>query len=155
LDSGFDSLPTIHNVPDDPKPISPERALWLSVIARVWLDAFESSDYFLRASQTAEERRNFDPAISRGDARRWLTLKFDPWREDRETVCDLADLDPDTIRNAARRKLAALKADEIPTAEIVNLDRMFAKLVDAADGMDAMALDAALDALARLETEAA
>lgn len=157
IDPGFDSLPAIHDAQDDSKPISPERALWLAVIARAWLDAFEASDYFLRASQTAEERRDFDPEISRGDARRWLTLDFNPWREDRETVCDLAEISESMLRNAAKAKLAQVKqaAAENRTAQVIALDTAFAALLDDSDRMAAADLNAALEALANLELTAA
>lgn len=133
-------------IPDDEKSISPEQALWLAVIGRAYLDAFESSDFFLVQS----ERKNSDPAILRAEARRWLVLDYGGWREDRETVCDLAGIDADLIRDAARRRLKVTRADKA-----MELDRAFVKLVACSESMDKTALDEALAALDDLESEAA
>lgn len=148
------ALGVLHHVPDDDRPITPERRLWLSVIARCWADAFEASDWFLRASETALKRRDFDPDATRGEARRWLILDFGEWKSDRETVCDLAGVDPDLVRNAARRKLARVKAGEKPAAEVVSLDSMFTRLLESETTMDPDELDTALAELAALEAAA-
>ena len=108
------------------KSASPETELWLAVIDRAWLDAFTATDETLRNIY-----RTADPAVTRGEARRWLTLNFGDWREDREMVCDLASLDPDAVRATAVRRLALAKIEDIDqrVAKIEALDRTFESLV--------------------------
>ena len=157
LDSGFESLPTIHDVADDDQPITPERALWLSVIANCWADAFERSDHFIRASETAGKRQDFDPDIDvRLPARRWLTLTGDcDYARDRLMVCeDLAEISEPMLRNAAKAKLAQVKDGDQPTAEVIEIDRLFSMLVDNEATMDPADIDAALEHLAALEAAA-
>ena len=125
--------------------ISPEQAMWLAVVGRCWLDAFECSDAALRTTD-----RRCNPAIVRAQARRWLVLDHSGWREDRETVCDLAGVDPDTIRNAARRRL---KATRIEAAN--DLDTAFLALVACSETLGAAELGRALAALANLESATA
>lgn len=165
LHSGFDSLPTIHDVADDDRPISPERALWLSVVALCWADAFGvTPDHQIRHADSrfrrdeATMKDDNDSAITveayRAQCRNWLIQDFGDWKADRELCCDLAGIDPDMLRNAAKAKRESTKAGEKPTAEIVNLDSMFARLLDQADGMAPEELDAALAELAKLEAAA-
>ena len=119
--------------------------MWLAVVGRCWLDAFECSDAALRTTD-----RRCDPAIVRAQARRWLVLDFGGWREDREMVCVMAGVDPDTIRDAARRRLKATR-----TEAANDLDTAFLRLVECSESLDAAALDKALAALADLENAAA
>ncbi len=103
--------------------ISPEQAMWIAVVGRAWLDAFEASDHFLVQS----ERKAADPEIVRAGARRWLVLDHSGWKEDRETVCIMAGVDPDTIRNAARRRLKATRieaANDLDTAFLALAPRL-------------------------------
>ena len=102
------------------KLISGEQALWLAVVGRCWLDAFETNDPGLRNTDST-----CDPEIVRAQARRWLTLDFAGWCEDRETVCIMAGIEPDLIRDAARRRL---RATRIEAAN--DLDRSFLRLVE-------------------------
>ena len=88
--------------------------------------------------------------IVRAQARRWLVLDHSGWSEDRETVCDLAGVDPALLRDAARRRLRATRADAAH-----DLDRAFLRLVECSESLDAAALDKALAALAALENAAA
>ncbi len=125
--------------------ISPEQAMWLAVVGRAWLDAFETSDPGLKNTD-----RTCDPSIVRAQARRWLVLDFGGWRENRETVCIMAGVDPDTIRNAARRRLKATH-----TEAANDLDTAFLALVECSETLDAAAPDKALAALADLENAAA
>ena len=76
--------------------ISPEQAMWLAVVGRCWVDAFECSDAALRTID-----RRCDPSIVRAGARRWLVLDHSGWKEDREAVCVMAGVDPDVILDAA------------------------------------------------------
>ena len=82
---------------------------------------------------------------------------FGGWQTDRVFWCDAADLPEPALRLAAKRRLAQIKAaeDEDRATEILKLDRAFAALLDGADGMAPEALNAALEALARIEAEAA
>ena len=125
--------------------ISPERAMWLAVLGRAWLDAFEASDAALRTID-----RPSDPEVVRAQARRWLVLDHSGWKADREKVCDLVGVDPDLIRDAARRRLKETRADVAH-----DLDRAFLRLVECSESLDAAELDRALAALADLETAAA
>ena len=134
------------DVADTGRAISPEQALWLAVVGRCWLDAFEASDAFLVQS----ERKAADPEIVRAGARRWLVIDHSGWKADREMVCIMAGVDPDTIRDATRRRLKATR-----TQAAHDLDRAFLALVACSETLDAAVLDEALAALAALETEAA
>lgn len=98
IDRAFDDQPEHDDIKRaagavDPERESPEpdpqtsrcRSLWRAVILRAFWDAFP-------------------PTVSpSGTARRWLTHAG----EDLEAVCDLAGLDADTVRGAARRMLDA------------------------------------------------
>ena len=90
----------------------------------------------------------------RAQCRNWLLQDFGNWRADRELCCDLAGIDPDMLRNAAKAKRESTKAGEKPTAEIVNLDSMFARLLDNEASMSPADIDAALAELAKLEAVA-
>ncbi len=125
--------------------ISPEQAMWLTVVGRAWLDAFETSDPGLRTID-----RRCDPDVVRAQARRWLVLDHSGWKADREMVCIMAGVDPDLIRSAARRRLKATR-----TEAANDLDTAFLRLVECSESLDAAALDKALAALAALENAAA
>ncbi len=135
--------------------ISPEQAMWIAVVGRCWADAFECSDAALRTTD-----RRGDPAIVRAQARRWLVLDHSGWNEDRETVCIMAGVDPDVIRDAARRRAACTASEDrrlkATRADAANdLDRAFLRLVECSESLDAAALDKALTTLAALESAAA
>lgn len=98
--------------PPEAKPISPERILFQAVIERAIHDAFFSSDFSLRNSENKLKCSTFDPEIIRGDARRWLVSRLDPWRTDRENICDMAGIDPNLIQDGARQKLREVRAAE-------------------------------------------
>ncbi len=115
------------------------------MVGRCWLDAFECSDAALRTID-----RRSEPEIVRAQARRWLVLDHSGWKEDRETVCIMAGVDPDLIRDAARRRLKATR-----TEAANDLDTAFLRLVECSESLDAAALDKALAALADLESAAA
>ena len=125
--------------------ISPEQHMWIAVLGRAWLDAFECSDAALRTID-----RRSEPEIVRAQARRWLVLDHSGWKEDRETVCIMAGVDPDLIRDAARRRLKATR-----TEAANDLDTAFLRLVECSESLDAAALDKTLAALADLENAAA
>lgn len=110
---------------DAAKPPSPEEELWLAVVARVWEDAFEASDVWLQNSD-----RTCSPDLVRAEARRWLVHDFGDFRRDREEICVRAGLDPDAIHKAAirRNKLAKVEDTERRGAEIIAIDRTFARL---------------------------
>ena len=79
-----------------------------------------------------------------------MVLDHSGWKEDREAVCIMAGVDPDVIRDAARRRLKATR-----TEAANDLDRAFLALVACSETLDTAALDEALAALVALETEAA
>lgn len=139
-----------HLPPPEPE-TSPECMLFKAVIARVWMDAFVASDAFLIASSDGGKKEDFDPEYVRGEARRWLVLDFGDWKKDRETICHLADIDPELVRLAAKRKLQQLKENTKPAAEIVSLDAAFAALIENESTMDSAQIDKALSQLAALE----
>ena len=64
----------------------------------------------------------------------------------RKTVCDFAGIDPDMIRNTARRRIAETKKPQA-----MELDRALLQLVAFSESMDAAVLDSALAKLANLE----
>lgn len=149
LDGDADSVFEGHHVPDHGPPVPPERALWIAVIANCWADAFSRSDTMIRNTD-----RTCDPEAERSEARRWLVTGIDPWKSWRIEVCDLADIDEPMLRAAARRKLEQVKANEAPTAEVINIDAAFARLLNAEGSMTAAEIDTALAELARLEAAA-
>lgn len=164
LDSGFESLPTIQDLAEDDRPISPERALWLSVVALCWADAFGvTSDHQIRHADSrfrrdeATMKDDNDSAITveayRAQCRNWLIQDFGDWKADREFVADCAGIDPDILRAAAKAKLKAMKDSET-TAEVIEIDRLFSMLVDNEATMDPADIDAALERLAALEAAA-
>lgn len=140
------------HLPDDAPEIVPERALWLRVIGQAWVDAFEASDWFLTITDKPRAR---DPDVIRAEARRWLTIDFGLDADDRQEICDLAGIDADALRSAAKQKLDAVKAKEQTTAEVIALDRAFARLLESESTLDAATIDAALADLAELESAAA
>ncbi len=113
---------------DTGREISPEQTLWLAVVGRCWLDAFES----------ITGRAN-DPSIVRAEARRWLVHDFADWKSDRKMVCEMAGVDSDVIRDAARRRLK-----ETRMTKAMELDRAFVALVACSESMDGVAPDKAL-----------
>ena len=135
--------------------ISPEQAMWIAVVGRAWLDAFETSDAALRTTD-----RRCDPDVVRAQARRWLVLDHSGWKADREMVCIMAGVDPDLIRSAARRRAACTASEDrrskaTRTEAANDLDTAFLALVACSETLDAAALDKALAALADLESTAA
>lgn len=70
------------NALDAGRAISGEQALWLAVIGRCWLDAFETNDPGLRNTD-----RTCDPSIVRAGARRWLVLDHSGWAPEPERYC--------------------------------------------------------------------
>ncbi|MEX0922112.1 MAG: hypothetical protein WDZ84_05000 [Rhodovibrionaceae bacterium] len=149
LDHGADTILEGEHIPAPEQLTSPERALWLAVLGTAWVDAFEGSDFWLSNTD-----RSADPELIRNESRRWLTLDFGNWKQDRETVCHLAGIDSDMLRQAARKKLAEVKRGAEPTAEVLSLDQAFAKLLEVEGSMDAEDIDAALAQLAKLELAA-
>ena len=135
------------------KPSSPECTLWCAVLLQAWQDAFVHSDWALIAG----EDKSVGPELIRGEARRFLVSDIDPWRSDREDVCAMADIDPDMIRAAARKRLAASReADGEREAEaqakaIARMDTALAALLDRSSGMSDKLLDYRLGQLAEME----
>jgi hypothetical protein len=132
--------------------ISGEQKMFAAVVANAWADAFIRVDASINAID-----RQCDPVIERQEASRWLTSDLEPWRSDREEVCDLAGFDPDLISTVARKKLAEVKAAEAKdqTATVIPLDMAFANLLVESNPLNPAELDAALEALATLEGKAA
>jgi len=84
---------------------TPESALWAAVLERIWRDAFVDDDGVLGASAPTPEGRVETADAIRSEARRWLTANIDPWREDRETVCDFLSITPEWLRDCAVRAI--------------------------------------------------
>lgn len=154
----------------------PENRLWRSVVLQVWSDCFN-------VRRIAPARRT-ESDEARREAIRWLTLSFDPWREDRETVCSMAGISADMLRTRALERLNAerMAADAQERAErvakvqvetkrgrirrigtefagseapaVLSLGDRFASLVAEAPDMSPEAVDAMLEELARLEAAA-
>ncbi len=91
-------------------PSTPESGLWAAVLERVWRDAFIDGDDLLGASAPTPEGRIETADAVRSEARRWLTANIDPWREDRETICDFLGLNPAALRIAAMRAVQSLES---------------------------------------------
>lgn len=147
VDAGWDAMPGIDSgeEPGDPgDDSSVERTLWIAVMARAWDDAFTAPGSIPAGATPGQAD------VVRAEARRWLILNFGRWREDRGTVCSLASVDPDMLRRAAQRKLDSIRSER-PGAEVIDIDRAFAKLLAAESRMNPSELDAALSDLARLE----
>ena len=127
---------------------SGEAAMWLAVIARVWEDAFVSSDVWIINSD-----RGADPALVRSSARRWLLLNHGDWREDRETVCASAGVDPDVVRRAAQRRneLAGVEDQERNRRERESIDTAMATLVARSPSLDRVRVTRELRTLAMRE----
>lgn len=134
--------------PDEDKPSSPEVALWLAVVARVWEDAFACSD-----ASIINTDRTCEPDMVRAEARRWLLLDFGEWKADREEVCARAGLDPDMIRAEARRrnKLAQVEDAERRQIEIATIDRAFRAMIARADSMTKAQISTSIRQMARRE----
>ena len=93
-----------------PNLITPQRQLCAAIILQAWEDAFDPSSP--AGMGTAD-----DPNVVRGDARRFLTMTFGPWRDSREEICDLADINPDDLQRRATAKLKELRKDGELTEE--------------------------------------
>jgi hypothetical protein len=91
--------------------------LWRSVIAQAFDDACSSIDMKMPRRPSVQNMRNMRFRIAeaqrdRQEARDWLLVDV----EDFTTVCNLALLDPDAVRDAA----TALCQDEWPTWRMPN-----------------------------------
>lgn len=116
-----------------------ERALWLAVIQAAMRDAFVYSDTFLERN----EGPGADADVIRGDAHRFLCMRWGPWAESRELVCQAAGIDAEALAQLCRRRLADWKENQ-RTAESQATDTLFARLVDGANAMDPETLDTML-----------
>ena len=144
--SADDFLQGVHLPDDADKENTPEVRLYRAVVARAWGDAFGES-WIIGA-------RPHEWIDVRAEARRWLVLDHSGWKADREEVCVIAGIDPDHLRDAARTKLAAVKiaeAEKRRKVETFEIDLAFSILLDGAEDMGVVALDAALADLAGRE----
>lgn len=140
--------------PADPDPVvSRERALWLAVVYRCWMDAFSD----VRGIPGGHSRQDQKDAadLERAEARRWLTWTIGDYAADRREVCGYAGVSPDALRDAAKRKLAAVKQGEAPSAEVVDFEAALSALADRESQMDPAEVDRMLAKLAEMESEAA
>ena len=137
--------PRIDSLAEDLEPRQPlrteEQDLWLAVIQTAIHEAYFASDHWLRNSD-----RTVDPDLSRGDARRFLTMSWGPWADSRALVCDHAGVDTELLASAYRNRLAAIKSAST-TAEIVDFDDVLAKLIDNEKTMNRGDFDRALAGL--------
>lgn len=129
-------------------PLRPEFELFLAVIWRAWEDAFVATNQTLKNSD-----RHCQPDMIRAEARRWLTLNFGEWREDREDICDRAGVDPNAVRSAAVRRLelAGVEDAERDRLERESIDRAIVSLVERAHRLTRGAVGGALGELAQRE----
>lgn len=149
---------------------SPEIRLFRAVVCQCWSDAFVAPDAWICSSsggapRTAESKAE-KAGFIRAEARRWLTADYGDDRADRQEICEAANLDPDRLRQAALRRIAAEKAGEVerpganrvaattPSAEVVSLDDMFERLLRQEANLSSDDLDSALAELASLESAA-
>lgn len=132
---------------------SREQCLWLAVVYRCWLDAFGDVKGAPGGHSREDQRHAAD--LERAEARRWLVWRQGDYAADRAEVCDLAGVDADALRDAAKRKLAAIRADEPEPAAVVDFESALAALADREADMDPGELDAMLAKLAAMESEAA
>ncbi len=147
--SADDFLQGGDHLPDNADKLSsPEVALWLAVVARVWEDAFVSTNATLKTTDLRCE-----PDMVRAEARRWLLLDFGTWREDREAVCIMAGLDPDAIHEAAlrRNKLAVVEDQERDRLEREAIDRAMERLAEREHRLPRTHVSSSLCALAARE----
>jgi len=134
--------------------LPPEVELARAVLWRAWSDAFIDSD-----SASTNIDRKCDPNIERHNARRFLTLNFGQWQEDRLFWCDLADVSEYQLRMAAKRRIELSRAeDDAREAESrrrarVRVDSLFAKLLADSDDLHPGRLDQRLHTLAEIELE--
>ena len=104
LDRAADAFLEGEQVPDDEAPPDSEaaraRQVWAAVIQQAILDA--------RGVGAWDMGKQDEQA-----ARRFLLSDLDPWRRDRETVADLAGVDPDALRQHAERLLRPMIEAEL------------------------------------------
>lgn len=79
-----------------------ESKLWRAVILNCWRDAFVRSDSSLENSDRDENGNTQTAEMIRGDARRWLCSKVEPWASDRREICDLAEVSEHHLISAAK-----------------------------------------------------
>lgn len=151
MDPDAEHLFIAGHMPDEPHvpPRTEEQDLWLGVILTAIQDCFFASDYAIRHS----EGKGCDVDLVRGDARRFLTMSWGPWRESREAVCQAAEVDADLLASACRKKLDAMKAAEAEqtTADVIALDTELQRLIDLESDLDPADLTEMLERLATLE----
>lgn len=159
LDSGFDAIATIHDAPEDDRPITPERRLACAILLRAFLDLTES-DAQIRASETEGRRKDFDCEAVRGEARRFCVAMYEPHLGARLFWTDAAQVSEPLYRAICRKRIDLWREGqetaeaENRTAPVIEIDRLFARLLDAEATMDPADLDAALERLAALERAA-
>ena len=139
--------------------VSPERLLWLAVIRNAVEDACYASNWSLAASEGHGGKVGYDPEPIRSEARRWLVSDIDPWRSERELVCDLAGVDASDVVRMARPLIAEAKRHDAAREDAArqklqdHLEAGLAKLI-AAEATGGHQVDARLRKLAEMEVRA-
>ena len=149
FDGAGDADADAHDFEGSERALEPEQQLFLAVLLQCWEDAFEESDARLAGGLSAPAMVDSADEI-RAEARRWLTSDLDPWREDRETVCDWVGIDPDALRDAAKAKIAGQ-----PSRASLYVARMLGALVEQRRDSRRYNTERMLDLLADIEADAA
>lgn len=137
---------------------SAARKLWIAVIVNCWRDAFVREDASLENSDTEPDGdRRVTADVIRGDARRWLCSDITEFREDREEVCDLADIDAVALQRLAIEKRDSMKKKDEKRSRRTyertkrDLDCKLERLADNHSRHSAKMLDLQLRKLAEIE----
>ena len=139
----------VHAFDEPAQPYRNEKQdLWLAVIMNAIRDAFLASDTWLSNTE-----RGRDPELIRGDAHRFLTMRWGPWAESRERICEVAGVDAESLAAACRVRLRAWKAER-RTAQVIRIDEALARLVGSESTLSPELITAALVELAEMEAAA-
>lgn len=151
LDGDADSIFAGEHVSDDGPPVPPEVRLARAVLWQAYADAFVLSDIGIKNTD-----RRCDPEEVRWQSRRFLTVGFGVWAEDRTFWSDAAGIPEPALRAVCKRRLEEAKRAESENqgAQIIELDTALTRLLDSESTMTAAELDAALAELAALERAA-
>lgn len=110
-DAGHD-IAEVLGISAQDREITAEQRLFRQVIDQAWRDAFAPDVRGPAIGVFPTQRKRGDHVANRASARNWLCSDIPEWRQDREEVCRMADVDEPKLTAAAREKLAEIKAEE-------------------------------------------